>query len=80
MDIVKGILASFFNSTNAKVGFSLEDVKSIVIGALLNALGIALIAILEKVAGLNWGLSAPIATGVSIVLVNIIRKWLPSVK
>ena len=80
MDIVKGILASFFNSTNFKFGFSLEDVKSIVIGALINALGIAAIAILERVAGLNWGLMAPIATGISIVIVNIIRKWLPAAK
>jgi hypothetical protein len=79
MDI-KGMLSGFFNSTKVGIGFSAEDIKSIVIGALLNALGIALIAIIEQVAKLNWGLVAPIATGLAIVLVNLIRKWLPAVK
>ena len=79
MDI-KGMLTGFFNSTNPGLGFSAEDIKSIVIGALLNALGIALIAIVEQVSNLRWGLWAPLATGLSIVLVNLIRKWLPGVK
>ena len=74
------LLKSFFNSTNLGFGFSAEDVKSIIIGALLNALGIALIAIIDQLSHLNWGLTGPIVTGLAIVLINLIRKWLPGIK
>lgn len=80
MDFIMNALKAFFNSSKPTFGFSAEDIKSIVIGALLNALGIALIAIIEQVAKLDWGLMAPLATGIAIVAVNIIRKWLPAVK
>ena len=80
MNILKGVLTAVFNSSNPGFGFSAEDIKSIIVGALLNALGIALVAIIEQIAGLNWGLVAPLITGLSIVLVNIIRKFLPAVK
>ena len=74
------ILGTIFNSTKAGIGFSKEDVVKIITGAAINAAGVALVVIVEQIAQLNWGLTAPIVTGASIVLVNVIRKFLPAVK
>jgi hypothetical protein len=76
MDIIKAI----FNSSNEGFGVSGEDIKSIVVGACINAAGVAALSIVDQVAHLNWGTAAPIATALSIVAVNMIRKFLPGVK
>lgn len=80
MGFIRNALKAFFNSTKPGLGFSAEDVKKIVIGALVNAFGVALIAIIEQIAKLDWGLWSPICTGIAIVAVNIIRKWLPGLE